>query len=75
MQVPQTKIRGNGTLMCANYDKGCRNRTSAPNDKLCWIKFKKCGNCAAKEHPEAYSKGYVRRMLGWKNKRENAISM
>jgi hypothetical protein len=61
--------------MCANYDKGCRNRTSAPNDKICWIKFKKCGNCAAIEHPEVYSKTYVKKILGQKKLRENAISM
>ena len=49
-------------LRCKNYTR-CRNITASPQNKLCWRKWQLCGDCAVKEHPEAYSEMYTKKVL------------
>ena len=48
--------------MCKNY-KICRNRTGAPQRKMCWRMWRLCGDCAVIEHPEAYQETYVKKTI------------
>lgn len=53
-------------MRCKNYSK-CGNRTPSPQNKKCWRLWQLCGVCAAIEHPEKYSKMYVRKMITMRN--------
>jgi len=47
-------------MKCVNFNI-CRRRTGSHQKKICWVKWRMCGECAVIYHPEAYTKTYVKR--------------
>jgi hypothetical protein len=48
-------------MKCVNWKK-CHNKAGSAQHKLCWKKWRMCGECAVLEHPEAYKPSYVKQM-------------
>jgi hypothetical protein len=64
-------------MRCVNFQV-CRKRTGGYQKKICWKRWRMCGECAVIYHPEAYSESYVRktrtriRTLGVRNIKEQS---
>ena len=48
-------------MRCVHW-KICGNRTGSAQKKICWKRWRMCGECAVIYHPNAYSKTYVRKI-------------
>jgi len=48
-------------MRCVNWNV-CRRRTGSAQKKICWKKWRMCGECAVIYHPEAYSKAYIKKI-------------
>jgi len=49
-------------MRCVNYAI-CHNRQNSAQRKICWVKYRMCGDCGAIYHPEAYEPFYVKKTL------------
>ena len=62
IEIPVNVIvikRSGKKMRCRNWNV-CRHRTRYPQNHMCWRMWQLCGDCAVREHREAYIESYAK---------------